>query len=457
MTSPRNSALPDLLPHLAPDSRGARILRIHEKLDATQWWSPERLRQQQMLQLARLIGHARSHVPFYAGRLDGLQAGTEAGVDPAAWAALPLLTKEHIRSHGALLQSRYLPRFMQAQTTKTSGSTGIPLEVSQTSEFWSIFCAIKLRLLGWHGYDLRKKFIEILPPRGTPLGDPVRRLPRGELPFSAMFECGPYLRVSIFTATGWQLDLLEREAPQYLLTQPSNLRLLLRELRRSGRRLPSLKLVRTQAEQFDPELRAECLDVLGVPVVDNYGATEAGYIAFQCPAHDHYHIQSELNMVEVLGNDGHPCAPGEIGRIVVTPLHAFSMPLFRYDLGDYAEVGEPCRCGRGLPVLRRIHGRHKELLTLASGEKRFSTFGSRVFTKFPAVARFQIAQTSLTEIEARIVADRPLTRIECDAITAGLAQQVGTEFSIRLVFVENIPRTPGGKYMEFVSELDSRG
>jgi phenylacetate-CoA ligase len=272
-----------------------------------------------------------------------------------------------------------------------------------------------------------------------------------------MFECGPYLRASIFTKIGWQLDLLEREAPQYLLTQPSNLRLLLRELRRSGRRLPSLKLVRTQAEQFDPELRTECLDVLGVPVVDTYGAMEAGYIAIQCPEHGHYHIQSELNMVEILGEDGHPCAPGEIGRIVVTPLHAFSMPLFRYDLGDYAEVGEPCPCGRGLPVLRRIYGRHKELLTLPSGEKRFSTFGSRVFTKISAVAQFQIVQKSLTEIEVRIVADRPLIRIECDAITAGLAQQVGPEFSIRLVFVENIPRTSGGKYMEFISELDSRG
>jgi len=28
------------------------------------------------------------------------------------------------------------------------------------------------------------------------------------------------------------------------------------------------------------------------------------------------------------------CAPGEIGRVVVTPLHNFAMPLFRYDIGD---------------------------------------------------------------------------------------------------------------------------
>ena len=47
--------------------------------------------------------------------------------------------------------------------------------------------------------------------------------------------------------------------------------------------------------------------------------------------------------------------PGEIGRLVVTRLHHFATPLLRYDIGDYAEVGDACPCGRGLPVLRR-HG-----------------------------------------------------------------------------------------------------
>lgn len=130
------------------------------------------------------------------------------------------------------------------------------------------------------------------------------------------------------------------------------------------------------------------------------------------------------------------------------------MPLFRYDLGDYAEVGPPCDCGRGLPVLRRIFGRQTELLTLPSGEKRFSTFGSRIFTKIPSVAQFQIAQTSRTEIEVRIVADQPLNLNECAEITSGLTRQIGTAFTIRLKFVNAIPRTPGGKFMEFVSEID---
>jgi phenylacetate-CoA ligase len=324
--------------------------------------------------------------------------------------------------------------------------------IDQTAAYWLLYRAIKLRLLRSYGYDLRAKQVEIIPPpAGRPPGA-VERV-RGEWPFNALFEAGPIVRADIFQDIASQIALLDVEAPHYLLTHPSNLRLLLAEYRRTGRSIPTLRLVRTRAEQLDPELRAECLDVLGVSLFDTYGATECGYVAVQCPEHDQYHVQSELNFVEVLKDDGTPCKRGEIGRIVVTPLHAFAMPLLRYALDDYAEVGDLCPCGRGLPVLRRIFGRHKELLTLPSGEKRYSTFASYVFGALPAVAQFQIVQKSLLEIEARIVPIRPLTEPERTQIAQGLRAQLGPAFTIEIKPVDHIPRLPGGKFMEFVSEL----
>jgi phenylacetate-coenzyme A ligase PaaK-like adenylate-forming protein len=91
-----------------------------------------------------------------------------------------------------------------------------------------------------------------------------------------------------------------------------------------------------------------------VPLTDLYAADEAGCIALQCPDHEHYHVQSESVLVEVLDVEGRACAPGAVGRVVVTTLQNFAMPLVRYDIGDVAEAGDPCPCGRGLPVLRRI-------------------------------------------------------------------------------------------------------
>jgi phenylacetate-CoA ligase len=78
-----------------------------------------------------------------------------------------------------------------------------------------------------------------------------------------------------------------------------------------------------------------------------------------------------------------------------------------------------------------------------------------VFDSLGAVIQYQVVQKSLTVLEVRIVAERPLEKTESDQIVHGLAKQVGPEFEIRLVFVDNIPRLPGGKYMDFVSEIES--
>jgi phenylacetate-CoA ligase len=92
----------------------------------------------------------------------------------------------------------------------------------------------------------------------------------------------------------------------------------------------------------------------GVPVIFIYSRAEIGVMALQCPQNDHLHVQSENVRLEVLDDDNMPCQPGETGRVVVTPLHNYQTPLVRYEIGDYAEVGEACSCGRGLPVLIRI-------------------------------------------------------------------------------------------------------
>src|SRR3546814_2899792 len=99
-----------------------------------------------------------------------------------------------------------------------------------------------------------------------------------------------------------------------------------------------------------------------LPVKDSYSSEEAGYLAIQCPEHEVYHAQSENVLLEVVDDDGRPCRPGEIGRVLITSLHNFATPLIRYELGDYAEVGAPCACGRGLPVIRRIVGRQRNRL-----------------------------------------------------------------------------------------------
>ena len=145
---------------------------------------------------------------------------------------------------------------------------------------------------------------------------------------------GPLAVLGVQHDLATQFAWLERQQAAYLMTYPSLLAELLNFTLATGRRLAGLREVRAFGETVTPELRAACREVWGVRLVDVYSSTETGYMALQCPDHDHYHVQSEDVLVEVLDDQGKPCAPGEVGRVVVTDrkstrLNSSHIPLSR--------------------------------------------------------------------------------------------------------------------------------
>jgi phenylacetate-CoA ligase len=436
-----------------PFAAGLReISRTRKWLEASQWWPAAELQRWQMRRLARLLAHARRDVPFYAQRLAGIAPGAEA-LTLEQWRSLPRLTKALVRQRSSALRSRAHAADPSLARRSTSGSTAEPLSLVKEMRPRLALWAAKLRAFDWWNTDYRGKTVMLRALKATDPHGTVLRYSNWGTPLKELHQTGEYVMADVFMSIERQLELLEAEQPQYLVTFPTNLRLLLRAARKAGRRVPSLRYVQTLGEVIDPDLRGECRSTLGVPLYDVYGSMEADQIAVQCPSHEHYHVHGELNFVEVLAEDGRACEPGETGRVVVTPLHAFAMPLVRYDLDDFAEVGGPCPCGRGLPVLTRILGRRQGQLTLPSGDKRIAVWGSRVFGSISAVRQFQIVQTSLSAVEARIVLERALAEEERARIVSGLGNQLGPGFDVTLKVVDAIPRSPGGKLMEFVSEL----
>jgi phenylacetate-CoA ligase len=78
------------------------------------------------------------------------------------------------------------------------------------------------------------------------------------------------------------------------------------------------------------------------------------FIALQCPERALLlNVQSEHLLVDVLDEQGQPCAEGKIGQVVVTDhLHNFAMPLIRMRCATGPRLVPSCSCGRGLPTLR---------------------------------------------------------------------------------------------------------
>jgi phenylacetate-CoA ligase len=420
------------------DTTAASLAAVADELERTQWMSSAELRHRQVAQRDLLLAHAAASVPHYRG------------IDPRAWASVPVMTREAITTAGKDLLTRAYPSTHgPVEDVITSRTSGTPVRVKSTQVTGALWTAITLRDHAWHRRDLHAHLAAIrYLGTSAPPPDGVRARGWGAAT-ARLAPDAPLSALSVASTTDEQVAWLVRENPTYLLVYPSVLHAIVRRLDETGQKLPALREVRTISEVLSPGTRGLVRDVLGVPIVDTYSAQEVGYIALQCPDHEHYHVQMERLIVEILRDDGTACEPGEIGRVVVTDLHNFATPILRYELGDYAEVGPPCPCGRGLPVLTRIVGRLRNMLVYPDGSTRWPVFTGAC----RAAARYrelQVVQLARDTLRLRVVPDGELDR---PALVAALQSALGFPFQVEVEIVEAISRSPAGKLEELVSHV----
>ena len=345
-----------------PDAMDAALLSLHYQFGQTQWWPEEQLLTHQFTQLHDLLKHAIETVPFYRDRLRACELNLHAPLDAAIWRTIPLLRHDEVRGCGREIISTQVPPAHGGTNTVLTrpDSNGQPLSLVTTAMTDLFKRTLMLREHQWHGreFDALLATIRALP-EGE-LADPPNGVESVEWDPSTHFmeTSGRSALLDIRCSPDDQIAWLRRIDPHYLVTYPSNLAALIGYISaaQTAPGLSNLRHVQTTNEVLHSSLRADCQAALGVPLIDAYGTPEIGPIATQCPDHSHYHIHSETVYVEILDDIGAPCLQGESGRLVVTSLNNYAMPLIRYELDDNAEVGERCPCGRGLPVLKWISG-----------------------------------------------------------------------------------------------------
>jgi len=327
------SALPGIAWPAVPGQEAAATLALQFQLERSQWLTPERLRELQFRQLDVLVRHAHDSVRYYRERWEGRYDSGRL-LTPEVFSRIPVLARSELQANfDALKSNRIPPDHGQVAESRTSGSTGAPVRVLKTGLVQLMWQAIVLREHQWFQRDFGGKLAAIR--QGATDGEGEGWGPATD----GVYRTGRSATLNIRADVDTQLWWLQAQEPDYLLTYPSNVAELARTSMALRAPIPRLREVRTFGEILAPETRELCREAWGVPVTDAYSSDEAGYMALQCPENEHYHAQAENVLVEVLDERGNPCAPGGTGRVIVTALHNFAMPLVRYELGDYAEVG----------------------------------------------------------------------------------------------------------------------
>ena len=425
----------------------AAILALLRELEESQWLPSEEIAAAQHRQLVLLARHAAQHSILVGERLREAGLDPEDLASPDGLARLPRLTRRDMQRRAQDLFCRDVPKdHRPVGQAQTSGATGEPVTVRRSMVCRLIFWAMNLRDHVWHGRDLAERFSSIRPQIPT-----YGVLENWGTPWSSLLETGRLQAIPMALTASRQVELLREFKPYGLIVYPNSLDAILAHCESSGEGLPGLAKIRTTSETLTPRIRMRSKAVLGIAPADHYSSQEVGSIAIECPESGLYHVMAESVIVEVVDEQGRPCREGEAGRVLLTDLHNFAMPILRYEIGDYAEPGGACPCGRGLPTLRRILGRERNLVLMPDGSRHWPLVGFHQYREIAPVNQYQFIQHDRERIEVRLVCEAPLTKEQEAALKAHMQKSLGHPFALDFTyFPDQLPRGKNGKFEEFL-------
>lgn len=285
--------------------------------------------------------------PFYSARFGGAHPRTMAD-----FAALPLTSKQDLRDaypFGLLA----VPRRDLATYHESSGTSGHPTPSYYTENDWEDLIDRYARK--WVGIYADDTFLVRTPYALMITGHLAHASARARgatvVPGDNRSLAMPISRV-LRTLVDLQVSLTWSMPTETLLWAAA--------ARLAGldpaRDFPALRALFVGGEPLSPLRRERMSLIWGVPVVEEYGSTETGSLAGQCPE-GALHLWADRALFEVFDPGTQQLTRTGVGQLVVTPLLREAMPLVRYNLEDTVEVADTsCPCGWDLPTVT-VHGR----------------------------------------------------------------------------------------------------
>ena len=454
---------------------GSRHLRHLRLLEERQWNPPETIHAQQYEALRRLLFHAYDTVPYYRALF------IAHGWHPSDFRcledlqALPVLTKADIRANAAALRSSAFDR-RSITLKRTSGSTGVPLEiaVNRDSMEWKQACTI--RSDEWSGWKLGQRVAKVW---GNP--DYRKQGLKGRVR-NYLVDRASYLdtiglddeRMHSFA------ESLRHKQPGLLFGHAHSLYLFACYIQKHNPGAIQPHGIIATAMLLHDWQRTVIEKAFGCPVTNRYGCEEVSLIACECERHQGLHLNADAHYAEVpddrqdpsptppRNGQGHePAPPSRFGKgagglgsclegsLVVTDLTNYAMPLIRYKVGDVVvESDRRCACGRGLPLIEKVEGRDADYVLTPAGKLISGISLTENFAlHIRGAAQVQIVQESERFLRLRMVPADDFGSESHWQIEELVRDMFGPEMGYDVELVEAIPQEPSGKYRFCISNV----
>ena len=367
------------------------------------------------------------------------------------WNYLPILNKTNLQSP---LLERLSKGYSQKDIflNKTSGSSGTPFIFAKDNYCHALTWASIIYRFGWYGIDFNNSS------QARFYGIPMEFIGNKKERFKDFLS--HRFRFSIFDLSDEVLEgflnHFRTKKFYYINGYTSSIVLFAKFLQNKNIVLtticPTLKVCMVTSEMLFEDDKILLQKQLGVPIINEYGASELDLIAFENPQNE-WQVNSETLFVEILDENNQAVPNGTEGRIVITSLCNKAHPFIRYDIGDIGILDEKSTLQK--PILKKLIGRTNDIAVLPSGKKSpgltFYYITKTIIEDDGNVKEFVIKQTKIDTFEVEYVSETELNLVQIQKIEKAIEIYLEPNLNFTFIQKNTLERSARGKLKQFVT------
>jgi len=431
--------------------RGNKIRTYFAELKRTEKCDRPKIETLQRGKLRDLLLYCIKYVPAY-NSLSYLEPAIKE--DPlAALQSFPVLTKQAFSRDPA----KYIS--LTADSSKlipysTGGSTGAPVKFYVDRPTLEYSSAARLRGLSWWGIRIGDPCVMIW-------GSPIE-LNRSRSRLHRLRE--RFLRNMVLisaydlqpTKMAELVSMVNSYKPAYFYGYASALHVFASLMEKQHLSFTCrFRGVVSTAETLSDQQRKAIEHAFGAPVINEYGAKDAGIIAYECPD-GNMHVTEENLVLEVLDvKTDTRVKDGQSGLATVTELTNYSMPRIRYQLGDMVALSDEkiCSCGRKLEILETVEGREDDIFVSRTGRLIHGIYWAHIVRNMNGIQQFQLIQHDLDNVTLRVMPNpSSFDSKEVDTLVEDLHEALG-QVNVKTEYCDAIQPSASGKTRYSIREF----
>ena len=421
------------------------VIEAEENISKLEYLTKSEIESYQLTKLNLLLEYAYANVPYYKDILNNIGIGNKGVKNLEELKMLPIIKKDDLRNNYSL----FIPENEVNYTIgSTSGSTGEPLIYRKSNNSKVIEMALVLQFEKNMGIEIGDSKLLIW---GGIEMNPYKKTKRYIKNY--IYNYDYYNNYNINNDNISKLvDKLYKKHYAYYRSYPSTMALVANEITNRKEEFHNRpNAISVSVETLMKSDRDIIEKVFGKTLYDQYGCGEVNSVAFECSEHQGLHHAFEHSIIEVLDDNNND---SKSGRLIITNLDNYAMPLIRYENGDIITLAEQkCPCGRESILISEIQGRIFDKIVGINGKIVHGGFFDDLILESNAkINKWQIVQRDIDCLRLYYISNNDISMDSKNYIENHIKKQLGLNTKVIFEKKDYLMPEVNGKY-KFVKSL----